>query len=77
MNYTKPVAVVNGANDFPFCYGNCTFPMNLAEAVFPALYPAASRTGAYLAEVAGHGLNLHYSAVEAYRFAQDFLGVGI
>ncbi|KAL9528606.1 hypothetical protein SMMN14_07957 [Sphaerulina musiva] len=77
MNYTKPVAVVNGANDFPFCYGNCTFPMNLAEAVFPALYPAASRTGAYLAEVAGHGLNLHYSAVEAYRFAQDFLGRGI
>nr|POF13553.1 hypothetical protein CFP56_02576 [Quercus suber] len=39
-NYTKPVAVVNGANDLPFCFGNCSYPTNLAQAVFPALYPA-------------------------------------
>ncbi|KXT11848.1 hypothetical protein AC579_4274 [Pseudocercospora musae] len=73
-NYTNPVAVVNGAHDFPFCSGNCSYPTNLAEAVFPKLYPNTNRTGAYLAEVAGHGLNLHYSAVEAYHYLQDFLG---
>lgn len=73
MNYTKPVAVVNGANDFPFCFGNCSYPTNLAQAVFPMLYPATNKTGTYLAEVAGHGLNLHYSAVEAYHYLQDFL----
>ncbi|KAF7192168.1 hypothetical protein HII31_06554 [Pseudocercospora fuligena] len=73
-NYTKPVAVVNGANDFPFCFGNCSYPTDLAEAVFPKLYPATKKTGAFLAETAGHGLNLHYSAVEAYHYLQDFSG---
>nr|POE90235.1 aquaporin-5 [Quercus suber] len=73
--YTKPVAVVDGANDFSFCFGNCSYPSNLAQAVFPALYPAvpASRTGTYLAPIAGHGLNLHYSADAAFDYIQNFI----
>lgn len=77
MNYTRPVAVVNGINDLPFCFGNCTYPTNLAQAVFPMLYPATNKTGAYLAQVAGHGFNLHYSAVEAYHYAQDFISANV
>ncbi|WPH05082.1 Hypothetical protein R9X50_00798100 [Acrodontium crateriforme] len=75
INYVSPVAVVDGESDLPFCYGNCSTPMDLANAVRPALYPmlAGSKFGHYLAPVAGHGLNLHYSAVTAYHYIQDFL----
>ncbi|KAF9736726.1 hypothetical protein PMIN06_003543 [Paraphaeosphaeria minitans] len=72
-NWTKPVAVVNGNEDLAFCFGNCSAPVNKAEAVFPVLYPQAKTTGAYLAKNTGHGLNLHYSAVEAYHYIQDFI----
>ena len=73
--WTKPLAVVNGVNDLPFCYGNCTNPTDKATAVRPALYPALSPSnfGSYLAPVAGHGLNLHYSAGDAYAYIQRFL----
>ncbi|KAJ8612766.1 hypothetical protein MRB53_037237 [Persea americana] len=74
-NYTAPVAVVNGADDLPFCFGNCSYPMNLAAAVKPALYPnvAASNFDSYLAPGTGHGVNLHYTAVAAYEWIQNFL----
>lgn len=73
MNWTKPVAVVNGANDLPFCFGNCSYPTNLAQAALKMLYPATNQTGTYLAPSTGHGLNLHYTAVEAYHYIQDFI----
>ena len=74
-NFSGPVAVVNGANDLPFCFGNCTFHGDLTNQVFGKLYPnlPASKTRSYNAPVAGHGLNLHYSAVEAYYVIQRFL----
>jgi len=74
-NYTRPIAVVNGAEDLPFCLGNCTYPTNLAAAVKLALYPNVPEGSftAYLANTTGHGLNLHYSAVAAYTYIQDFL----
>lgn len=73
MNWTKPVAVVNGDNDLPFCFGNCSYPTNLAQGALTMLYPATNKTGTYLAPTTGHGLNLHYSAVEAYHYIQDFI----
>ena len=74
-SFAGPVAVVDGENDLPFCFGNCSYPSNLAEKVFPMLYPnlPSSKTGTYLAASAGHGLNLHYSAIEAYYYIQNFL----
>jgi len=74
-NYTRPVAVVDGVNDFPFCFGNCSYPTDQAAAVQPVLYPsvAPSDFGSYLAPVAGHGLNLHYSSAGAYQYIQNFL----
>lgn len=76
-NWTKPVAVVNGNEDLPFCFGNCSAPTNKAEGVFSVLYPHARTTGSYLARDTGHGLNLHYSAVEAYHYIQDFIGQNV
>ncbi|KAF2153096.1 alpha/beta-hydrolase [Myriangium duriaei CBS 260.36] len=73
--YSNPVAVVNGDNDLPFCTGNCSYPTNLAQAVFPALYPSvpASKTGTYLAPLTGHGLNLHFTAPAAFDYIFSFL----
>ncbi|GAB1744098.1 hypothetical protein NU219Hw_g1129t1 [Hortaea werneckii] len=72
--YTNPVAVVNGDADLPFCFGDCA-QGNKAQVVRPALYPALPETkfGTYLGSQAGHGLNFHYSAKEAFDFIMDFL----
>jgi len=74
-NFTKPVAVVNGVNDLPFCGGNCTYPTDAAKAVQPKYYPNVPEGdfGSYLAPVAGHGLNFHYSAMAAFEYIQKFL----
>lgn len=73
--YSKPVAVIDGANDLPFCGGNCTVPTDQAKAVHPKYYPnvADKDFGSYLAPLAGHGLNFHYSAAGAYEYVQKFL----
>lgn len=74
-NFTGPVDVVNGAADWPFCMGNCSYPTNLAAAVGPMLYPNVSNStrANYLAPGSGHGLNLHYAAGGAYQQIQSFL----
>jgi pimeloyl-ACP methyl ester carboxylesterase len=74
-NFTNPVAVVNGINDIPFCGGNCSYPVDQAKAVQPKYYPnvAEADFGSYLAPVAGHGLNFHYSATAAFEYIQKFL----
>lgn len=73
-NYTGAVAVVDGAEDLPFCSGNCSYPANLAAAVTPALYPRLNGTNNYyLQPNAGHGLTLHYSAVEGFAYIQNFV----
>jgi len=72
-NFTGSVAVVNGAEDLPFCTGNCSYPTNLAQSALTMLYPQAKSKGDYLAPLTGHGINLHYSAVAAYHYIQDFI----
>lgn len=69
-DYTKPVAVVDGINDLPFCGGNCTVPSDQAKAVQPKYYPnvAEGDFGSYLAPLTGHGLNFHYSAAGAFEY---------
>lgn len=73
--YTKPVIVADGANDLPFCGGNCSFPVDQAAKVHPSYYPnvADADFASYLAPIAGHGLNLHYSAAGAFEYIQKFL----
>lgn len=66
------VDVVNGDSDWPFCMGNCTYPTDLSASV-KNLYPAAKAFETYLAPVAGHGLNVHYSGEGAFSQIQTFL----
>ncbi|KAF2757450.1 alpha/beta-hydrolase [Pseudovirgaria hyperparasitica] len=75
-NFTGPVAIVNGDADLPFCFGNCSYPVDKAQAPLAMLYPASQHKGSYIAGTAGHGINLHYSALDAYRWIQDFLAQG-
>ena len=72
-NFTGSVAVASGAEDLPFCTGNCSYPTNFAQSVFPKLYPNAKTTRVYLTPLTSHKLNLHYSAVAAYHYIQDFI----
>lgn len=73
-NYTGPVAIVDGFEDLPFCFGNCTFGGDKAQLALKALYPAAKNTSAtYYAQNTGHGINLHYSALDAFHWIQNFL----
>jgi hypothetical protein len=73
--YNRPVAVVNGLNDFPFCQNDCSVPTDQAAAVFPALFPGLSgdKQFSYLAPGVGHGLNLHYAATGVFEKVQEFL----
>lgn len=75
MNYTNPIAVVNGANDLPFCFGNCSYPTNQLTPVLSGLYPNVpmNMTGTFMVPVTGHGINLHYSAQTAYNYIMTFL----
>lgn len=73
--YTKPVVVADGAEDLPFCGGDCSYPVDQAKAVHPKYYPnvADADFGSYLAPIAGHGLNFHYSSAGAFEYIQKFL----
>ncbi|KAF4632044.1 hypothetical protein G7Y89_g6085 [Cudoniella acicularis] len=73
--FTGPIDVVIGENDLPFCQSNCLVPGNQAEVVRGALYPNANVAGSqvFVLEGAGHGLNLHYNAKEAYEHVFGFL----
>lgn len=72
-NFTGPVTVVNGNEDLPFCFGNCSYPTDQAEAAIKELYPKTEKSGSLLLKHTGHGVNLHYSAGEAYTFIQEFV----
>jgi len=72
--FTGPIDVVDGENDLPFCQSNCLAPTNKAAEVKGALYPAASAGSQYyIAKGAGHGLNLHFVAPQAYQHIFSFI----
>jgi pimeloyl-ACP methyl ester carboxylesterase len=72
--FRGPIDVVDGENDLPFCRSNCLVPQNKAAAVKGALYSNAKNSStSFVAKGAGHGLNLHYVAGDAYRQIFNFL----
>lgn len=74
MNFTGPIDVVDGEFDLPFCESNCLVPTNKAAAVKGALYPNASKGSQYyIAEGAGHGINVQNVAPQAYSHIFSFL----
>jgi pimeloyl-ACP methyl ester carboxylesterase len=76
-NFTGPVYVIDGANDVPFCGGDCLH-MGGKSASIPAaakvVFPSASAFSAYVHPSTGHAINLHYNATGAYKQINDFLG---
>ncbi|KAK4496869.1 hypothetical protein PRZ48_011318, partial [Zasmidium cellare] len=74
-NYTAPLAVISGQQDFAFCQGNCSYPVDQAAAVKNVLYEGLdqSKFASHLVENAGHGWNLHYSAQSGFEWIQEFL----
>lgn len=72
-NFTGPVAIVNGAEDLPFCTGNCTYPSDKTAAPLKMLFPHACNTTSMNVPDSGHGINLQYNALNAYVFINQFL----
>lgn len=73
--YTGPVAIVNGQHDWFHCGGDCTYPVDQAAAAIPAYFPNANkeRSTSYLAPGAGHSVNAHLSADQAFERMIAFL----
>lgn len=75
--FAGPVQVVTGRQDSPYCSGDCLATGDPAMPNIPAgvkMYlPESSNFTTYIPEDVGHGLNLHYNAVMAYREIQEFL----
>ncbi|GKT47179.1 uncharacterized protein ColSpa_07360 [Colletotrichum spaethianum] len=75
--FAKPVLVITGEKDLPFCGGNCLatgdpqLPSILAGAA--QILKNASPFESYVVTDAGHGLTLSYSHVEVTSKIQDFL----
>jgi pimeloyl-ACP methyl ester carboxylesterase len=73
-SFAGPIDVVLGENDLPFCQSNCLNGGSRAAEVKGALFPAASAASdIYTLKGAGHGLNLHYGAQDAYTHVAGFL----
>lgn len=76
-NFTGPVQVVTGADDFIFCGGDClaTNGTNLTSipAQVTALFPAASNFSTYLPANTGHAVQLHNSNMNATLEILSFL----
>ena len=73
-NFTGPLDVVNGENDYFYCGGDCTFPTDQTLAVKPTFFPAASKgSQTFLVKGAGHNVALHSDAALGYNQMIEFL----
>lgn len=75
-DFTGPVQVLTGDEDFIFCGGDCT-PTGDPDGSIPGevakAFPAAKAFEAYIQPNTGHGINLHYNSTGAYKVMQEFL----
>ncbi|KAK2027449.1 alpha/beta-hydrolase [Colletotrichum zoysiae] len=75
--FAKPVLVIVGEKDLPFCGGNCLATGNPELPSIPAaaasILKNATPFEAYVVPGLGHGMTLSYSHVEVTSKIQDFL----
>ncbi|KAI9665163.1 MAG: hypothetical protein M1831_002173 [Alyxoria varia] len=72
-DFTGPVALINGENDYLVCGGNCTSPQDWSAQALQTLYPAAGQGSlSYVVSGSGHNINAHYSAPKAFAKINDF-----
>ncbi|GJE99830.1 hypothetical protein PsYK624_161030 [Phanerochaete sordida] len=77
-DFTGAVHVVTGAQDFPFCDGNCYAvpsggPYTSIPAYTKTFYPSASNFSVYIPANTGHNINGHYSAPEVFQDMLQFV----
>jgi len=73
--YTGRVLIVTGAQDIPFCGGNCyAVPPGSANNSIPelaqSLFPKTKGFAVAILANTGHGISVHYSAAQTYRDIQ-------
>ena len=71
--FKGPVDVQLGENDLVFCGGNCLQPQDQSALVVPTFYPVARSSQHYIVPGAGHVINAHYSAGQAFAQILGFL----
>lgn len=75
-SFAGPVMMIAGANDVPFCGGDC-LATGGSSASIPAAaekaFPSAKSFDAFIQPDTGHGLNFHYNATAGYKQITDFL----
>ncbi|KAF1948117.1 alpha/beta-hydrolase [Byssothecium circinans] len=75
-NFTKPVQILNGQQDWFYCQGNCLAGEGDVTADALALfYPDrdASKSQAITIPNMGHNINLHYGRLEAFEKILNFI----
>ena len=74
-NFTGPVLIVDGDNDLCFCDGNCLYPVNIPQTSLSNLFPKADpdKSGVFVLDGSGHGVNLASNAMEAFDQIQAFV----
>ncbi len=74
VNFTGPVDVVLGKNNFIFCQGDCTYPVDQSSVVRDAIFPSSSSGSQnYLVDGTGHAINAHYGAQKAFAQMINFI----
>jgi len=77
--FSKPVFVITGNNDAPFCASNCSVTSlggnNTQVNTVRPLYPNVSDSnfGVYVLPDTGHGINFHTTALLAYQQILNFV----
>ena len=73
-DYTGPIDIVNGENDYFFCGGNCLFPTDQTVLVRPTFFPSANNGSShFIVPGTGHNVGLHHGASEGYNHSIEFL----
>ncbi|KAJ7336170.1 Alpha/Beta hydrolase protein [Mycena albidolilacea] len=72
-NFNKPVQVFQGRYDLSACGGNCDGVLNRTALLWPKASPL-NITGTF---PAGHSVNLHHNATQAFSVMLDFVGRNI
>jgi pimeloyl-ACP methyl ester carboxylesterase len=76
--YVKPVQVIIGEFDYLLCpSGKCANGSTNVPGNARSVFPNSSNFTTFIVPGTGHSLNLHYSAVETFRVAHDFLQYNI
>ncbi|CEH13116.1 ALPHA/BETA HYDROLASE FOLD-CONTAINING PROTEIN [Ceraceosorus bombacis] len=72
-NFTKPVLVLNGDHDLPFCGADCQSQSPAIPDGVKMLYPAASNFTSELIPLTGHGIVPHRTGPESHEITLQWI----